>query len=114
MQNILLNSNLDCAINRVQEVKPALHEKSPLQTKGGDEKVESDPAEAVAFQEGHEKAKTHKDHHMHILKTCQTRRKRVETVNGWIYNRTSLTFHLMRAQQNIVILLIKNVFIIKQ
>ncbi len=80
--NLPLNSDLDMAINRVQRVKPALHEKSPLQTKGGDEEVESDSAEAVALQEGHEKAKTHKDHHMHILKTCRAR-KRVEKVHEW-------------------------------
>lgn len=71
MQNVLLNADFDCAIKRVQRVEPALHEQSPLQTKGSDEEAESDPAEAVALQEGHEKAETHKDHHMYILETWE-------------------------------------------
>lgn len=71
MPNVLLNADLDRAINWVQRVEPALHEQSPLQTKGGDEEVESDPAEAVALKESHEKAETHKDHHMYVLETWE-------------------------------------------
>lgn len=69
VQNVLLNPDLDFAVDWVQRVEPALHEQSPLQTKGSDEKVEPHPAEAVALHEGHEKAETHKDHHMYILET---------------------------------------------
>lgn len=52
-------------------MEPALHEKSPLQTKGGDQEVEAHSTEAVAFQEGHEESKSNKDHHVDILETCQ-------------------------------------------
>lgn len=51
----------------VQGVEPALHEESPLHTKSSDQEVESYTTEAVAFQEGHEKTKSNKDHDMDIL-----------------------------------------------
>lgn len=50
-------------------MEPALHEKSPLQTKGSDQEVEANPTEAVAFQEGHEETKSNKDHDMDVLET---------------------------------------------
>ena len=51
----------------IEGVEPALHEKSPLQTKGGNQEVEAHSTEAVAFQEGHEETESNKDHDVHIL-----------------------------------------------
>lgn len=64
---LLLYSNVDLSCGVVQGVEPALHEESPLETKGSNQKVESHTAEAVAFQEGHEKTKSNKDHDVDVL-----------------------------------------------
>lgn len=52
-------------------MKPALHQKSPLEAESRDQEVESDGTETVALQEGHEEPKAHEDHDMNILKTCR-------------------------------------------
>merc|ERR1719419_51130 len=62
-----LHSNVDFSCSEVEGVEPALHEKSPLQTKGGNQEVEAHSTEAVAFQEGHEETKSNKDHDVDIL-----------------------------------------------
>ena len=62
-----LHADSDFSRGVVQGVEPALHEESPLHTECSDQEVESYTAEAVAFQEGHEKTKSNKDHHMDIL-----------------------------------------------
>lgn len=48
-------------------MEEALHQRGPLQGKGCYQEVKTHTAEAVALQEGHEKAETDKDHHMDIL-----------------------------------------------
>lgn len=69
-----LNSDGDLPGGWVQGVEPALHEKSPLEAKGGDEEVESHSAKAVALEEGHEEAESNKDHHMDVLETWEERK----------------------------------------
>lgn len=66
-----LNSDVDFSSGKVKGVEPALHEKSPLQSKGGDQEVEANPAVAVALHEGHEETKSNKDHHMDVLEACR-------------------------------------------
>lgn len=68
-----LYSNIDFPSAVVQGVEPALHEESPLKAKGSDQEVESHTTEAVAFQEGHEEAKSNKDHDMDILEAWRER-----------------------------------------
>lgn len=50
-------------------MEPALHEQRPLDTESSDQEVESDTAEAVTLQEGHEETESNEDHHMHVLET---------------------------------------------
>lgn len=66
-KDLPLHSNGDFSSCVIEGVEPALHEKSPLQTKGGNQEVKAHSTEAVAFQESHEETKSHKDHDMHIL-----------------------------------------------
>lgn len=63
-----LNSNEDLPI--LKRVEPALHQESPLDPKSSQEEVEADSSKAVALKEGHEEAKAHKNHHVHILESC--------------------------------------------
>lgn len=65
------DSDVDLPGGRVEGVEPALHEQSPLKPEGGDEEVEAHSAKAVALQERHEEAKSHKDHHMDILEAWE-------------------------------------------
>lgn len=67
LKDLPFYSNGDLSGGGVQRVEPALHEKSPLQTKGTDQEVEAHTAEAVAFQEGHEETESNKDHDVDIL-----------------------------------------------
>lgn len=76
-----LNSDIDFSGGVVEGVEPALHEKSPLQTKGGDQEVEAHTTKAVAFQEGHEETKSNKDHDMDILEAW---RKGNQTLGWWV------------------------------
>lgn len=57
----------DFACRRVKGMEPALHQQSPLYTEGCDQEVEAHSTKAVAFQESHEKAESHKDHDVHVL-----------------------------------------------
>lgn len=66
-RDLPLHSDIDFSSGWVQGVEPALHEKSPLQTEGGDHEVKADATEAVAFQESHEETKPNKDHDMDVL-----------------------------------------------
>lgn len=69
MQWRALPFHSDCNFSgsRVEGVEPALHEKSPLQTEGGDQEVEAHTTEAVAFQKGHEESESNKDHDVDVL-----------------------------------------------
>lgn len=59
-------------------MKPALHQQSPLNPEGRDEKVKADRTKTIALQKSHEKSKTDKDHYMHILKAwCNTTKTEV-------------------------------------
>lgn len=69
MKQLLFNSDLDLSISVVQGVEPPLHEQCPLEAKGCDEEVITHGTKAVTLQESHQEAKSHKNHHMYILKT---------------------------------------------
>lgn len=56
-------------------MEEALHQRGPLQGKGCYQEVKTHTAEAVALQEGHEKAETDKDHHMDILEAWRMKNK---------------------------------------
>lgn len=58
----------------VEGVEPALHEQGPLDSEGGNEEIEAHSAKAVALQERHEEAESHKDHHVDVLKAWETKR----------------------------------------
>lgn len=72
----LFNPNFDLAISVVQRAEPALHQQGPLEAEGCDQKVKTNGAEAVALQKCHQEAKSHKYHHMDILETCKTERRK--------------------------------------
>lgn len=66
-RHLLFNSDKDFSSGVVEGVEPALHEKSPLQTKGSNQKGEAHSTEAVAFQKCHEETKSNKDHDVDVL-----------------------------------------------
>lgn len=76
-KHLPLYSNVDFSGAGVEGVEPALHEKSPLQTKGGNQEVEAHSTEAVAFQEGHEETKSNKDHDMDVLEAWREGNKHI-------------------------------------
>ena len=51
---------------------PTAGERRPLDDEGADEKVERDAAEAVSFEEGHQKAEPDEHHHVYVLEHCRT------------------------------------------
>lgn len=85
-QNLLFHTDLDLSIGVIQRMKPALHQKSPLDAERRDQEVESHGTETIALQEGHEEAKANEDHDMNILKTCrlnlQNRSNMSKVLNG--------------------------------
>lgn len=66
---------MDFAI--VKCVEKSLDEDRPLEGKGGDQKIESHPTEAVAFQEGHQEAKAKENHDVDVLEACRRGRGQV-------------------------------------
>lgn len=49
-------------------VPEVLEEKTPLQTKGGQQQVDAHTAETISLQKGHQETKANEDHHVYILK----------------------------------------------
>ena len=62
-----LHSDVDFSSSWVEGVEPALHEKGPLQTEGGNQEVEANGAKAVFFQERHEETEANEDHDVDVL-----------------------------------------------
>ena len=67
--HLLDDANFDLAIVHVPDV---LQQQAPLEAKGGQQQVDAHTAESIALQEGHQEAKADEDHHMDILKHCET------------------------------------------
>lgn len=76
-RDLPLYSDVDFSGGVVEGVEPALHEKSPLQTEGGNQEVEAYTTEAVAFQEGHEETKSNEDHDMDVLEALNKGNKHI-------------------------------------
>lgn len=70
-RDLLLYSNEDFSSAVVEGVEPALHEKSPLQTKGGNQEGETHSTEAVALQKCHEETKSNENHDVDVLEACR-------------------------------------------
>lgn len=50
---------------------PSTGQRGPLEHKSSDEHVQSNAAEPIALQEGHQKTKTNEHHHVDVLEDCK-------------------------------------------
>ena len=69
--SVLVNSHVPFDINMnfpSLHVPKSLHQCSPLETEGSNEHVDTNTAESIFLQKGHQETKSNKYHHMDILK----------------------------------------------
>lgn len=69
--SILLNLHVPFNINTnfpFFHVPKSLHQGSPLEAEGSNEHVDTNTAESIFLQKGHQETKSNKYHHMDILK----------------------------------------------
>lgn len=69
--SILENSQVPFDINMNFSslcVQKSLNQGSPLETEGSNEHVDTNTAESIFLQKGHQETKSNKYHHMDILK----------------------------------------------
>lgn len=69
--SVLVNSRVPVAVNMnfpFLHVPKSLHQGSPLETKGSKEHADTNTAESIFLQKGHQETKANKYHHMDVLK----------------------------------------------